>query len=356
MKESNMLTLTRFSIFLSIALLGAFSIAKAQTPQSDNRGARPGAAERIYQAVGRVVDAATGKPIVGSTAICVRTELAEAAAYALWLNFGVSAKTDEQGNFRLTGLTPGKYLLGIADCDLLDPSLTGCGDHYSDEAQFEIQSADVVGLEIRAKRGSTISGVAVIEDADSSAKQRLSQVLILALDAPPHFSKIGSDGGFIVKGIRPGNAELRAVGVTEGLKIALIERGGVEISDRFVVKEGEDITGVRIIFGKGSGVIRGQLKMTGGKLPERVRIIAHARREKGPGVELYQGNSGGAGDVDDKGRFVIEGLAPGEYVLSLVISGLPGRQPTSPDQKVTVAKGKETQVTMTLDLSKYLSK
>jgi hypothetical protein len=356
MKESNMLTFTRFSIFLSIALLGAFSIAKAQTPQSDTHPTRPGAAELTYEAAGRVVEAATGKPIAGSTVICVRTELAEAAAYALFLKFGVYAKADEQGNFRLTGLTPGKYLLGLADCDLFDPSLTGCGDHYSDEAHFEIQSADVAGLEIRAKRGSTISGVAVIEDADPSAKKRLSQVVIVALNVPPHFSKIGSDGGFIVKGIEPGGTELRAVGVTEGLRIMLIERGGVEISDRFVVKEGEDITGVRIIFGKGSGVIRGQLKMTGGKLPERAGIIAHARREKGPGVELYQGNSIGTSNVDDKGRFVIEGLLPGEYVLSLVLSGLSNHQPTLPDRKVSVAKGKETQVTMTLDLSKYLSK
>jgi len=229
---------------------------------------RLGAAKRTYEAVGRVVDDETGKPIAGSNVICVKTKGSDegtANDSVGFGGFGGNSKTDEQGNFRLSGLTPGQYQLNLADYEAI---LTGGGsDYYSDGAKFEIQSADVAGVEIRAKRGSTISGVAVIEDADPSAKSSLSQTVIMAQPMPPPpnevnenafafamspvVSRIGSDGGFILKGVRPGKVTLQALSITGGaIKIVRIERGEVEMSDGIVVTGREEITGVRIVLGK----------------------------------------------------------------------------------------------------------
>jgi len=82
--------------------------------------------------------------------------------------------------------------------------------------------------------------------------------------------------------------------------------------------------------------------------------------EKDAGAASF-GGPGGYAEVDDKGRFVIEGLLPGEYQLVLIAR--PEINPNSPPQpaenmpapvtqKVTVTKGQEAQVTMMLDLSK----
>jgi hypothetical protein len=334
---------------------------------------RLGAANQTFEAAGRVVDDETGKPVAGPTVICVKINGPDSGAAGAIGGFGGNAKADEQGNFRLAGLAPGQYQLSLTDYESV---LTGGGgDHYSEGTKFEIQGADVSGVEIRAKRGATISGVALVEDADPSAKQGLAQMMIMAQSSPvsgtegdgkafamsPVISRIGADGGFILKGVRPGKATIQAFGFAGAgaLKILRIERGGVEIGDGIVVTGREAITGVRVILGKGSGVIRGQVQVTGGALPEGWRMNVVAGSAKATGM-VGIGSSGGQGRVDDKGQFVIDGLLPGEYELTLIVMAPPGLDPNSPNrpapapvrQKVMVAKGQEAQVTMTLDLRK----
>jgi len=144
------------------------------------------------------------------------------------------------------------------------------------------------------------------------------------------------------------------------LKITRIERGGVEIRNEIMVAEREEISGVRIVFGKGSCVIRGQVNVTGGGALKDWRMFVTAESEK-EGVAALFGGSGRSAEVDDKGRFVIEGLLPGEYQLTLMAtSRADANSPPRPNdgvpapvtQKVLVTKGQEAQVTMTLDLSK----
>src|SRR5215510_1165274 len=337
---------------------------------------RLGAAKKTYEALGRVVDDETGKPIAGAGVICIKVKgVDEGAAIdgAEFSGFGGNSKTDEQGNFRLNGLTPGQYNVSLADYLSF---LTGGGNsYYSDVAKFEVHGGNVAGVEIRAKRGATISGVVVIEDADQSAKSSLSQTIIMMEPMPPPpneavenafamapaTSRIGTDGGFALKGVRPGKVMIQAVSMTDGMLDTMrIERGGVEMNDGIVVTGREDITGVRIVLGKRSGVIRGQVQVTGGALTKGWRMSVMASREKEGGAALF-GDSGGSAEVDGKGRFVIEGLSPGEYLLTLMATPRADtNSPFRPDdgvpapvtQKVIVTKGQEAQVTMTLDLSK----
>jgi protocatechuate 3,4-dioxygenase beta subunit len=333
---------------------------------------RLGVTKKTYEASGRVVDDETGKPIEGASVIYTKSgDAGEILGFSLPV---ATPKTDEQGNFRFSGLTPGQYRLSLAD---FTSFLTGGGSgYYSDGTRFEIQSADVAGVEIRAKRGATISGVAVIEDADQSAKSRLSQTMIMAYSMPsspnevyenafsaltPVISRIGSDGGFTLKGVRPGKVMIQAFSMSgAALSITRIERGGVEMMNEIMVTEREEISGVRIVFGKGSCVIRGQVNVTGGGALKDWRMSVTASSEK-EGLAASFGRSGGSAEVDDKGRFVIEGLLPGEYQLTLMVTSRgdtnspprPGDGVPAPvTQKALVTKGQEAQVTMTLDLSK----
>lgn len=225
---------------------------------------RLGAVKKTYEASGRVVDDETGKPVAGAGLVCIKVKADDGAAIdgIGFGGFGGNVKTDEQGNFRFSGLAPGQYQLNLADYESF---LTGSGNYYSDGAKFEIHGGDVAGVEVRAKSGATISGVAVIEDADQSAKSSLSQTMIMAHSRPaspnelsensvamtPAVSRVGSDGAFSLKGLRPGQVTLQAYSMTGGhLKIMRIERGGVEMTEGIVVTGREDISGVRIVFGK----------------------------------------------------------------------------------------------------------
>ncbi len=332
-----------------------------------------GGAKRTYEAAGRVVDDETSNPIAGSGIVCAKLKGADESVNTAGAAFGGfcgKTKTDEQGNFRLVGLAPGQYQLILGDYESV---LAGSGsDHYSDGAKLEIQSSDVAGVEIRAKRGARISGVVVVEDADTSAKRILSQMMIMAALPPqpyevneseiasamaPIISRIGSDGGFVLKGVRPGKVTLQVNGLTESqFKILRIERGGGQISDGIIVSGREAITGVRVILGKGSGVIRGQVNVAGGALPNGFQMEVGADRIK----DSISADLSASGIVDNKGRFVLEGLLPGEWVLTLILipspesdlNSLNGFSPAPVIQKVNLAKGQVAQVTMTLDLSK----
>jgi len=329
---------------------------------------RFGVSKKTFEASGRVIDDATGQPIPKINVMCVKTG-GEGESFG---GFNGNATTDAQGNFQFNGLTPGNYQVVMINITAFLPG-AGENKHYSEPAEFQIKTGDVENVEIKAKIGATISGVAVIEGADDTgAKAMLAQSIItfhskqeLGSDAAsatfPGFgaggmpSMIKGDGSFQIAGIRPGKVTFQVASIAgKTLSVVRVERNGADVSDGIEVKAGEHITGVRVVAGHGTAVIRGQVNVVGGALPEGWRMSVYATNEKAVGM------LGGHAQVDGKGRFVIEGLLPGEYSLSLTaMPSIPGAnpgqgiEPPAPvTQQVTVASGAEVQVTLTLDLKK----
>ncbi|MBO0727446.1 MAG: hypothetical protein J2P52_17740, partial [Blastocatellia bacterium] len=114
------------------------------------------------------------------------------------------------------------------------------------------------------------------------------------------------------------------------------------------------VTGLRIIAAYGAGVVRGQVQIVGGALPEGARMSASARRADLPDRPV----SASAVTVDARGRFLIEGLTTGVHEISLVVfapsqSGGRMLSPLRPPirQTVSVTSGTESEVTLTVDLN-----
>jgi hypothetical protein len=176
--------------------------------------------------------------------------------------------------------------------------------------------------------------------------------------APQPFEaiRVGPDGGFHVTGLRPGKVQimLGSVPPIKGLTIVRMERDGVEQQNGIDVLDAENITGVRLIVAYGNGVIKGQLTADGG-LPADMRYQVYA-------VRLGSRQPSGTAQVDARGRFVIEGLASGEYeVRAMAYVQAPPLPPTeggppppsvmrglSARQNVTVVSGKESLLTLEL--------
>jgi len=307
-------------------------------------------AKKTYDVFGRLVNADTGQPIAGVT-ISFGSLMDGGKRIGPTGSYG--NKSDAQGEFHIPGVLPGKYAAFA--------SREQGSDLYSEPVLFEIGDEDVTGLVVRMRRGGSISGMAVIEGTnDPAILSKLSQIQVYAnvrseelsapLGAP---ANVGTDGSFALRGVNPGMARLNIYNRAETPRFSIlrIERDGTALREGVQINPGEQVTGVRIVIGPGTNTLRGQLRVTGGSLPEDAILVVNAYRA---GTEIVNGR---IRQVEAGGLFVIEGLTPGEYELKLSVYG------SSPEtsklnerlnkraQAVTVGANQETQVTFVIDLT-----
>jgi hypothetical protein len=302
----------------------------------------------LYEVTGRIIDSDTGKPLSQSNAR-VTCNLVKAEDIIV---IQVTATVDSQGSFRFAGLAPGLYRLELSSpYDEKEP--------YSGSEIFEVKQEKVSGLEIKTRKEIVINGVVAFENRSNlRLMDWLGDASISACvtpnDGPSGVycsggSAIGGDGHFRLSGLRPGIATLStsAVNLKPLPYILRVEKDGVEIKNGIEVRPGEKVTGIRLVMTYGSGVIRGQLNVLGGKLLEGPPFNVITARHKS--ISGYYGHA----RVDGKGRFVIEGLMDGEYMVDAIVKLESGNgQLFSTSQSAQVMAGAETQVTLTLDPSR----
>lgn len=340
----------------------------------ENIDIRLGAPMKAYAVTGRAVDAQSGQPVFGAP-ISVGRERGAGPAGAS------SATTNAEGEFRITGLTPGRYTASVRSSGFPGGGAETSSDFYSDPVSFEISGDNATGVEIKVQRGASIAGVVAIEGAsDPSVAARLSQLMITAnsrgqsgqasqgqagrggAGGRQNFAQVGPNGAFRIGGIAPGRVRLNVNGFGNGLSLVRIERGGAAINGDFDVASGEQITGVRVVVGYGAGVIQGRVVITGGALPPGTRLMVSVR-------SLTSAGQNRPAQVDASGQFRVEGLLPGSYEVRLnaVVGGGGfggGRggarggganrsQVKIPDtrQTVNVVNGSPSGVTLNLDLT-----
>jgi hypothetical protein len=134
----------------------------------------------------------------------------------------------------------------------------------------------------------------------------------------------------------------------KGISIARIERDGVPITGRGIeIKEGEQLTGVRVFLSYGNASIRGFVKLENGSLPEGARIYVRLTKPGENNSNLFPPQ------VDLRGHFLMEGIPPGTYEITASVVGamnVPIR-PRSSKREITLQDGIVTDLTITVDMS-----
>lgn len=311
---------------------------------------------KTYAVSGRIIDATTGQPIPHAKFSYGKTyEINEpSGGTSSSSSFRMRHYADARGHFRLNGLLPGTFYVSAT------PE-AGSG-LYGSMASVEIKDADITGLEIKVRRGASISGVVVVEGAnDPAVRTKLARLKLWAFVSAPDIirgaddqlpgSAVNPDGGFSMTGVRPGKVSL-SIGNSEakGFFLSRVERGGVEHADGFEVRPGEHVAGVRVVLGYASGRIRGQVKIEGGQLPPDAQTDIYFRRVNGPSTQSYP-----SVQVDPNGRFEIENLLAGEYEVTLSVSrivepiGGARRSLAQVSKIVSVTDGAESEVMLVVE-------
>jgi hypothetical protein len=304
-----------------------------------------------FSVSGRIVDAVSGKPVVG---MMYGYGSGDAQSGRLNSTSFTSSTSNARGEFRLEGVTPGQYAAFASPA----PD----SDMYSDIGTFTVSDSDVTGVVVKVHIGSRIVGNVIIEGADGQpGAPRVSEIRMGvysgSLNVAPRSSqvRIDPDGSFRTSGLPRGMARFSTVYPSpKGLALVRVERDGVEQKNGIEIGSDEEITGVKVVFAYGMGSIRGQVKVDGGDITAGTMMFLHIRR-----AGTDQPLNLRMPPVDLRGRFVIDGLQAGEYELSLMFQtrlatpAAEGRTMISKDvkQTVTVTNGSETQVTILVDLN-----
>jgi protocatechuate 3,4-dioxygenase beta subunit len=329
--------------------------------ETKNIDIKVGRRSSTYSVSGRVVDADTNQPLAGVFFSVGVVQQSQNQSYVNGTS-GPGTPTNSQGEFRMEGLSPGRYAFTVGSSNYV-PNATPGPKVYSDPLQFEILDADVSNLEIKAQRGLSISGVIVPDGiTDKNILSRLSKLQVWANVNPGSSeirffnngssAQVNPDGGFVIEGLRPGKVSI-FVGAngpnSSGFAMTRVEHNGVVQGREIDLPRGQDLSGLRIFVTYGTGVIRGQIKVEGGVFPSDALIFIIATRPN----ESNPFNT----QADSRGRFLIKGVPPGTYEVMMQIANFGGgqlvltREVRRPQrQTVTVADGADTEVVFTLDL------
>jgi hypothetical protein len=311
-----------------------------------------GQRSQAFSVSGRVVDATTGQPVVNVLIGYGAYDPSQRRMGAF--GFG-QTRTDARGQFTLEGIVPGSFAAFVWN----EPGTGGSSDAYSEPAIFTVADADVRGLELKMKRGAAISGVALIEGtSDKRVLARLSQLSLGAsvqsntpsVVESSRSATINPDGSFRISGLQPGRASIYLYGYPppKDLRLVRVERDGAAVPGSGIeLAPGAEVTNVRVIFEYGNGSIRGQVRAENGELPEGARLFVMLQKpgdnESTRPIAYTQ--------ADTRGRFILEGVASGEYQLSVRAMFSTPRKPVTARQTVTVANGVETEANVTLDMT-----
>ncbi|HYV10988.1 MAG TPA: carboxypeptidase-like regulatory domain-containing protein [Pyrinomonadaceae bacterium] len=300
-----------------------------------------------FRVGGRILDSETGKPLVH-------------------IKYGVSQRhgdsgsssrvggdyTNANGEFRLDNVLPGKYVVFIV------PGDSGVrGDHVA----FEVVDRDLTDLVIKAGKAATVAGVVAFENGDEPKPRfKFNELFISGWGdggqqqfAGPYSSQVVKpDGSFTIGDLQQGkvrfvfNSPIR--NDYRQLQLVRVERDGVVQPGGLILKDGEHVTGVRLIVKLLTGVIHGQIKFEGDEVPaSHMSIWLSYLDDNKQGESFSMGNS--SPQLDSRKRFTVEGLAAGNYEVNVALFGGSAQYPqTVFKQQVTVVENAASDVTITI--------
>jgi hypothetical protein len=255
--------------------------------------------------------------------------------------------TNSRGDFIAEGLVPGKYGVVLFSAE--------GGDLRPEVSNFEVVDQDLTDVVVKLTKGASISGVLIIESEDKTALSKLTQMQMRGYtqNAPgigsSASSPIAADGSFRLGGLGNGSVNI-SVTVKDGgyppkgFSISRIERDGIA-SPHLDVKDGEQITGVKVFLGYGNATLRGVVTIENGPLPAGTRIYLQLTRP-GERVSFLR-----PPQVDERGHFLLEGIPAGVYELTAYIVGGPPKQRKPVKREVSLTDGITSDVNFSVDVA-----
>lgn len=236
-----------------------------------------------------------------------------------------SATTNDLGEYRVYGLTPGTYYLSAVPFDAYMPQRRGKGETYAPTYYPGAESVDsatpvavgpgtqAANMDIRLRKARLYTITGIVNDAATGKPVNRASVQVIALGAQGDSSSgnrgggaMVRDGQFSVRGLAPGAYLLRAQ-----------LQGGAAVGTTRVDIHSEDLTGV-LITAQQNVTLQGMVKFDG-EAPTGVQSYVRISLE--PLAQAWATGMAGGSTKDGTGSFTIANVAAERYRIRL--SGIP---------------------------------
>src|SRR5215472_438447 len=152
-----------------------------------------------YTVSGHIVDADSNQPLAGVEYSFGTLRQDQNQTYFSGV-YSPGTPTNANGEFRIEGVEPGRYGIMVSPNNFL-PATNQQPRLYSDPLQFEIAEADVSGLEVKARRGLSVTGTVITEGIlDKRVLATVARLLVTGF-AQPSGSGIQTFGNVVTSPI-----------------------------------------------------------------------------------------------------------------------------------------------------------
>ena len=237
--------------------------------------------------------------------------------------------TDETGTFRFKGVPPGNYVISAYTSEE--------GDHVYQprgEQKIEVNGENIDSLTISIGRGTNLPGRITVDGMGSPAWDRI-RINLSGIEGESFGgqSDVKKDGTFEIKSVNDGDYAVMFWGLQDGWYVKSARLGAQDLLEK----------GLQLEAGNPGGRIEVVVSSVGAQLEGSVSghdgPVIGARVSIAPEPETpYNRSRSHSEKTDQRGHFVVTGLAPGTYRLRARYSAAPGKTLRSDPQTVTLSE------------------
>lgn len=297
---------------------------------------------RVVTVAGRVVDS-SGARLEGGM-VRLRSDGPDVSF------MGAGMGMVRNGEFRITGVTPGAYTLEANATPMGPPGGSDAARLESARLPIVVGTEDVEGLVVTLQPPSSAIGRLVVEG--DATKLQADTLRIMSrpvtpgavMFGPPGGGRVEADLGLSLSGLRD-ELVLSVMGLPRGWWVKAVRLAGKDITDGFDFGAGRQWTGLEIVVNDRPASIGGQVLDPDGKPTTTALVLVfpvdYASRSGPRTPGAY-----GVGLPDQNAGFVVESLRPGEYFVVAVAAEQGGTPPFDDADRLAQLSQRAERVTL----------